>query len=551
MIRYFYLNNHYICAMNIRQTLLLITSAAMLAACAPNKKDILAELDGYVAARSVYMASKTTQMEALTRLAQSTQDPQRRYDLEMDIASRYFAFSFDSTQAYLKHCQDLALNPLRDNERYNRASIQLGHLYAKAGNYMEAYNLLYGQIDTNALSPVLKQEYLFALYDFSRDLSGNSGMVEKLAIPDRNTYRERLFNMLPKDSERWRILKMNQMVEQGKTASADSLCRTLLSGLSPEVHNYAIYAFEMAEIQYSMGNERSRLEWLIKSAESDIMGAVKDYASLTMVAQIILPTDVERSFHYLRIAQEDAIFYNAKLRPWQISRFLLDIEGAYSSRQDKTTRLLRIFMVIMAVLTVVLTLLSWSFIVRTNTLSKLREELERSNTQLAMANITLNDQNRQISKADKVKEEYILSFLEDLAGQITTVRTEDNRFRNLLKQGKADQLLKELSISGRSEKVRESFYETFDRTFLGLYPDFVEQFNALIAEDARIHPPKGRLTTELRVFALIRLGVDDSKKIAAMLDYSVSTIYNHKVTIKNASLGDRNTFEDRVKEIGK
>ena len=208
-------------------------------------------------------------------------------------------------------------------------------------------------------------------------------------------------------------------------------------------------------------------------------------------------------------------------------------------------------MVIMAVLTVVLTLLSWSFIKRTRTLSKLREDLERSNTQLAMANITLNDQNRQISRADKVKEEYILSFLEDLAGQITTARTEDNRFRNLLKQGKADQLLKELSISGRSERVREDFYETFDRTFLGLYPDFVEQFNALIAEEARVHPPKGRLTTELRVFALIRLGVDDSKKIAAMLDYSVSTIYNHKVAIKNASLGDRNTFEERVKAIGK
>ena len=536
--------------MNIIKTLLLTAGTALLVSCSSHKGDPLTELDGYVSARSVYMAAKTTQMEALARLAHSTADPQRRYDLEMDIASQYFAFSFDSTQVYLKSCQELAQG-LKDSERYNRASIQLGHLYAKAGSYMEAYNLLYGQIDTNALSPALKQEYLYSLYDFSRDLSGNSGMVERLSIPDRKIYRDRLFKMVQKDSERWRILKMNELVEQGKYTSADSLCRLLLNGLSPEVHNYAIYAYELSDIQYSMGNDRGRLEWLIKSAESDIMGAVKDYASLTMVAQIILPTDVERSFHYLRIAQEDAIFYNAKLRPWQISRFLLDVEGAYSSRQEKTSRLLKIFMVIMAVLAMVLATLAWSFIRRTKTLSRLREELERSNSQLAMANITLNDQNRQISKADRVKEEYILSFLEDLSEQITTVRTEDNRFRNLLKQGKADQLLKELSISGRSEKVREDFYETFDRTFLGLYPDFVEQFNALISEEARVHPPKGRLTTELRVFALIRLGVDDSKKIAAMLDYSVSTIYNHKVAIKNASLGDRDTFESRVKEIGK
>ncbi|MBP5676602.1 MAG: hypothetical protein J6W94_06280 [Bacteroidales bacterium] len=536
--------------MKTSKTLLLITLAILAAACSSHKGDPLSELDGYVSARSVYMAAKTTQLEALARLAHSTQDPQRRYDLEMDIASRFFPFSFDSTQSYLKHCQELALN-LKDNERYNKASIQLGHLYAKAGNYMEAYTLLYDQIDTTALSPALKQEYLYTVYDFSRDLAGNSGMVERLSIPDRKTYRDQLFRMVPKDSERWRILRMNEYVEQGKYSSADSLCRILLSGVKPEDHNYAIYAYELSDILYSTGNDRGRLEWLIKSAESDIMGAVKDYASLTMVAQIILPTDVERSFHYLRIAQEDAIFYNAKLRPWQISRFLLDVEGAYSARQEKTSGLLRILMIIMAALVAILTALAWSFIRRTRALSKLREELERSNTQLAMANITLNDQNRQISKADSVKEEYILSFLEDLSEQITTVRTEDNRFRNLLKQGKADQLLKELSISGRSEKVREDFYETFDRTFLGLYPDFVEQFNALIREEARVHPTKGRLTTELRVFALIRLGVDDSKKIAAMLDYSVSTIYNHKVAIKNASLGDRDTFEDRVRQIGK
>lgn len=511
---------------------------------------LLTQLDGYVGARAVYDARKKDQMEALLRLSQGTSDPVRRYELEMDIAQQYFAFSFDSTQAYLKHCQQLA-ETLGDRNRYNQASIMLGHLYAKAGSFMEAHTVLYDQIDTSTLSDGLKAEYFYALYDFSRDLSGNSGMVERLSIPDKSIYRRRLYSLLEKDSEQWRVIRLNHLMEEGRLSSADSLCRILLAGTNPEEHEYAIYAFEMSDVAYNQGRNADRLEWLIKSAESDILGAVKDYASLTMVAQIILPTDVERSFHYLRIAQEDAIFYNAKLRPWQISRFLLEVEGAYSARQERTSRLLRVFMIIMAVLAVVLAFLAWSFIARSKALSKLREDLERSNTQLAMANITLNDQNRQISKADKVKEDYIVSFLEDLAGQITTVRTEDNRFRNLLKQGKADQLLKELSISGRSEKVRDNFYETFDRTFLGLYPDFVEQFNALIKEEARVHPPKGRLTTELRVFALIRLGVDDSKKIASMLDYSVSTIYNHKVSVKNAALGDRDTFEERVKSIGK
>jgi hypothetical protein len=152
---------------------------------------------------------------------------------------------------------------------------------------------------------------------------------------------------------------------------------------------------------------------------------------------------------------------------------------------------------------------------------------------------------------DKVKEKYILSFLRGLAAQVSATRAEDNRFRNLLKQGKADQLLKELSISGRSEKARDEFYETFDSTFLGLYPDFVAQFNALLKEEARETPADGRLTTEQRIFALIKLGVDDSKDIAGILDYSLSTIYNYKVAVKNAALKDRDNFEDAVKKIGK
>ncbi|MBO4755446.1 MAG: transcriptional regulator, partial [Bacteroidales bacterium] len=127
-----------------------------------------------------------------------------------------------------------------------------------------------------------------------------------------------------------------------------------------------------------------------------------------------------------------------------------------------------------------------------------------------------------------------------------------NRFRNLLKQGKSDQLFKELAISERSEKALQEFYRKFDDTFLALYPDFVEQFNALLQEDARITLKKDeRLNTELRIFALIRLGVDDSKEIASILHYSVSTIYNYKVSIKNAALGDRDSFEERVKQIGK
>ena len=514
-------------------------------------QQLLLELDGYTRASNMYVARKLDQMEALGKLARSTQDPLRRYELEMNIAREFFAFSFDSTQFYLKHCQELARDVLGDQDLYNESSILLGHLYDKAGSYLEASQLLYGDIDTATFSKPLMAEYMWVLYDFSKDLAGNSGMVEKLSIPPDSSFRPRLYQLLPKDSDRWRSVLRDELMVRGELSSADSVSRLLLSTVKPEDRNYAIFAFFQSEIEYMKGNQSERMAWLIRSAECDIVNAVKDYASLTMVAQNILPVDVDRSFRYLRMAQEDAVLYNAKLRPWQISRFLMEVENAYAVRQDRQNKTRVISSILLAVLVLVLSLVAYFLVVRSRKLSRMQKALADSNVQLAAANEELSVLNRRISKADKVKDAYIMDFLQGLSEQVALIRSEDNRFRNLLKQGKSDQLFRELAISERSEKALEEFYRKFDETFLALYPDFVEQFNALLQEDARIVPPAGRLTTELRIFALIRLGVDDSKKIAAMLDYSVSTIYNYKVSVKNAALGDRDKFEEQVKMIGK
>ena len=515
-------------------------TAVLAASCmVPPKTDrkvqkLLEELDGYLATRELYVAKKSDQLSAYRRLISATLDPASRYELAMIAASDYFPFSFDSTQVYLKNAQSLALQ-IRDHDRYDQASIALGHLYAKAGNYYEASQILYSQIDTAALSAPLMEEYLWVLYDFSKDMAGNSGMVERYSIPPAALFRARLLTMLPHESPRYRALLRDQLIDEGRLEEADSVSRLLLSSVKPEDRDFAIHAFFQSELENMFDHQYERMYWLVKSAEGDVVNAVRDYASLTMVAQLILPTDVDRSFRYLRMAQEDALAYNARLRPWQISRFLMEVEDAYSVRQADARSSAIVGLVVMAVLVVILLLATWMLVARSRNLTRTKAALESSN--------------RKLAQADKVKGDYIVNFLEGLSSQISVIRTEDNHFRNLLKHGKADQLLKELSISGRSEKAREEFYETFDRTFLAMYPDFPDRFNALLKEEGRIYPPAGRLTTELRIFALICLGVDDSKKIAAMLDYSVSTIYNYKVSVKNNALEDRDGFEKRVKEL--
>ena len=510
----------------------------------------LEELDGYVASRPVYETRKKGQLDGLRKLLQTTSDPVRKYDISKEMADEYFAYNFDSTQFYLKQCLGLA-GEAGDVERMNAASIALGHLYAKSGHFMEAYNRLYEKIDRDAVPEEQMADYLFALYDFSRDLAGNSGMADRLSIPDRAVYRHELYSLLPRDSEMYMRIRVDELVQEGRLESADSLCRILVARTDPNTHPYAIYAFEMAEISGYKGNEEDQIEWLVKSAECDIINSVKDYASLTMVSQHLVATDVDRSFRYLRIAQDDALAYNAKLRPWQISQFFMGIEDSYSERQSRSRKISVVSSILLAVLTIILSLLAFSFVKRSRKLARTQAMFEESNTKLAMANAALNDLNAKLSRADKVKEDFIVGFLHKFSEQIAGQRAEDNRLRNLLKQGKSAELLRELNLSTRSEKSLKEYYRTFDTTFLGLYPEFVEQFNALLQEDARFSPKEGTLCTELRIFALIRLGVDDSRDIATILHYSLSTIYNYKVSVKNSCLGDRDTFESRVKKIGK
>ena len=528
---------------------------AMLSSCgAPQLSDRtrsnLEELDGYVASRPVYETRKKGQLDALRKLLQASSDPVRRYDISRDMANEYFAYSFDSCQFYLKQCIELARG-MDDLERRNSATIALGHLYAKSGHFMEAYNFLYEKIDAGALTEGQKADYLFALYDFSRDLAGNSGMADRLSIPDRDTYRQELYSLLPADSDICMRIRVDELVQEGYLASADSLCRILVARTDPNTHPYAIYAFEMAEIAGQRVSVEDQIEWLVKSAECDIINSVKDYASLTMVSQHLVEADVDRSFRYLRIAQDDALAYNAKLRPWQISQFFMGIEDSYSERQSRARKIAAASSILLAVLTAVLSLLAISLVRRSRKLARTQAMFEESNTKLAMANAALNDLNAKLSRADRVKEEFIVGFLHKFSEQIAGQRAEDNRLRNLLKQGKSAELLRELNLSTRSEKSLKEYYRTFDTTFLGLYPDFVDQFNSLLREDARFSPKDGTLCTELRIFALIRLGVDDSKDIAEILHYSLSTIYNYKVSVKNSCIGDRDTFESRVKKIGK
>ena len=534
-----------------KAALLALTVLSVLSCRSDRSADKLLDgLDAILVQSPTYRQRKEDRLDVLRSVFLSSKDPKTKADVALELGNTYFSYRYDSARFYLNQSLDLALDA-GDGTRFNAAAVRLGHLDAKAGHFMEAYSTLTSLVDTTLLSKEGKVDYFYSLYDFSRDLEGNAVDLDGLPLPDRAAISRRILALAPEDSEARQVVLIYQFLDENRLDEAEEAAVRLAGSVAPEDRRYALYAYFLSEISWRKGDEDQQLVWLVKSAESDILNAVTDYASLTTIAQMMTGRDMDRAFRYMRVAQDDAIFYNGMLRPWQMSQSFNIIQKAYEDTQRTTTRLTAVIAALLLALVITLFVAFRLLSKRSRKLAGTQKELQESNLQLEQRNQELRGLNQEISEAGRIKEVYIGRVLDMMSENVTKMQAYDNHVRLALKQGKTEQLLKELSISTRTEDELQTFYRTFDTTFLALYPTWIEDFNALLREDARVYPKKDELLcTELRIFALIRLGIEDSVRIASLLHYSVSTIYNYKVKVKNGALGDRDTFEEQVKSLG-
>ena len=438
----------------------------LLTACSGRVNPQLDDLDACLKNKDSFEAQKLDRIDRARHLLQRTVAPEARYEACMDLYDEYFSYQFDSSLSYLRQSQQLA-REMNDSERLMRANIAVGYLYTVSGHFLEAYKSLYETVDSTRLSPDLERAYAQALFRFAQDLSGNSGMEETFNIPGKAYYRDRLEPLLTPDSYPWRSLWIDTFLDEGRLWEADSLSALLLASLDPHSHPYAIAAYTQSIISERLGRPEDRLSYLVQSAEADIENSVKDYASLTVIAQIVMNSDVDRAFRYLQRSQQDALFYNAKLRPWQISQFFMNIEQQYEARQQESRRGSLLAAVFMTILAALLAFVVWLLVQRTRKLSRLQALQAEANARLA----EMNDE--QLS--------YIARFLGYLSDNVARLRQDENRSRKLLKQGRSEELLKTLSSSTRAEDSLADFYRVFDNMFLGIFPDFVGEVNALLS----------------------------------------------------------------------
>ena len=297
---------------------------------------------------------------------------------------------------------------------------------------------------------------------------------------------------------------------------------------------------------------------LCLSAISDIRSAIKDHASLWMLAQLLYENgDMERAYQYMRFSWNATKFYNARLRSWQSADVLSLIDKTYQALIEKQNdRLQQYLVLITALLVLLIGALGYIYrqmkklAVARNHLQTANHQLNQLNEELQQMNACLTSTNAELSESNQIKEEYIARFIKLCSTYINRLDAYRRMVNKKVSAGQIAELLKITRSQDALDEELEELYANFDTAFLHLFPDFVKKFNALLQDNEQIILKKDELlNTELRIFALIRLGIEDSSQIAEFLRYSVNTIYNYRAKVKNKARGSREDFEDLVRKI--
>jgi hypothetical protein len=511
--------------------------------------DWLSKLDKSLAQREQYERQHVERIDSLKKdLAQIEKLPNKKaddryYDLMYQLYNEYKSYCYDSAHHYADEC--LAVAKFNQQEdRIFQASNAVSFTLISAGFLTEANEVL-RSIDRSKLSGRLLEDYYehnSQLWRAQADYVREEPFYTKY-ITQSNAYLDSLKQLLPPNSARWWSCMGSRQMREHQFQQALESFNKVLSHSDSDLHMKAMTTAEMAWAYIYLDNEDKAIDYFAQSAIYDNETATREITALYHLSRLIYKKgDHERASVYVHQALDDVQFYNSRLRKIEIGDILPIIERdryeAVSSQRNWLIAASCLFVLLSAVI-----LCSYWFIRKKNhTLTAARETIASQLHQLQVAN-------RQLKEDDKIKNAYIgRSFYtnsEFIAKLEKLYLTIDRK----IVARQYDDLRAMMKLSTLNAE-RENMYEAFDQTFLKIFPDFVQKYNLLFEEKDRKLPPNDHsLTSEMRIFALIRLGITDSERIAKFLNYSVHTVNTYKTRIKNRSTVENEQFENCIMEI--
>ena len=522
--------------------IVLLCCLGILPLRAQGVKSCLKELDRELEMKAQYDARKEMRIGQLRGVLRGALDDNGRYEATRNLFEEYKSYKYDSAFVYAQRLEELAAR-LDQPDRKMEAGCATVFCLISGGLYKEAFDMLEG-LSTEGVSPpgLLAYYQMQVRLNYSARGYVQSGPYYERYSRDGAEYSRKILGLLPEDSPLWHEYNANFLMENYRYEEGIAEFSRLLADPDLDTHMRAIFASSVGYMLHCLGREDEAIRSLSESAICDVRSSTKETTALRMLAEYLSGRgEVERTSRYVHESFEDANFYNARLRKLEVGAVLPLVEkNHYDNLQRERNFLLT--GILLAILLVVAAAITIWFIRRQNRrLNEAQATIEERNAQLEAANALL-------AEANEIKSEYIgnsfyinaefldkMSQLYKMVDRMIVTRQYDELRRSL----------KESTI----DKERDEMYESFDHTFLKIFPTFVNDYNALFPDTEQRFPAEG-LTPEMRIFALIRLGISETDRIAKFLDYSVHTINTYKTRVKNKSWVENEQFEAEIMKIG-
>jgi hypothetical protein len=509
-------------------------------------------LDKTIKEKSLYAEKRERRIDSLRTLLNVEADLEQRYHIYQKLYKEYRHYNMNSALSVADKKRMIA-EELQNRQLIYIAEMNTAEILGIIGMYKESLDIT-AKIDRQQLD-IQQWSYYFHLYHSLYSLMSDNSMSQKeKSRYDQliSQYKDSLLQNMEINTLGYNLVKNGKLITQGRYDEALHLMNHCFMEYENDESQMGTIAYGLSDIYEKKNDPEKEKQYLAISAISDLRRAVKSHIALRKLAVLLYKEgDINRAYNYIKCSMEDASFCGARFRILEISETLPIITTAYDRKIKQEKEKLLKYLILISLLSIIL-ITSIIFIWRQlKKLSSAKKSIKDMYENMKQMNEDLDELNKKLSESNRVKEEYIGSVFNLCSTYIDKMESYRINLNRNLVASRIEEVRKVTGSTLVPDELKE-FFGHFDAIFLNIYPNFIDEFNSLLKKEEKIIPKAGDiLTPELRVFALMRLGITDSSKIAVFLHYSPQTVYNYKLKIRNKLLVSKDEFSVAMQQIGK
>ena len=534
---------------------------------------LLATLDSILVQTGELASQKELKIAQLKKKLSNAANLEEEFWINKMLYDESFVFNADSAMKYVDRNIQIATE-LKKKDWQDEWLINRSFMFAATGLLKEAGEVL-EKVDSTSLSDGLKLSYYYQrsyLYSHLGQYMGDQKQVNNKYYNEfENANKHMLALVRPKDPLYWWCVASCNELSPG-----DSLFSALENVVLSSQHNTrldAMNAYGLSNMYKRIGDKEKTMIYLIYSAMADLRVCNRDIASLQELSSLLYDAgDIDRAYAYMNYCLKAALLYPNRVRIINISTELDKIYANYQQRDIRWRNSLQNYLYIVTFFSIILVLALIGLYRQTKKLRKSRTELDSANhslnqhvvelsqmhkqllanQELQNLNELLRSANQKLQESNDVKEEYIGYVFSICSNYISKLDEYRKNINRKLKTGQFEEARQLTDNSSLTQNELKDFYANFDAIFLRVYPDFVADLNSLLRPEEQILlKDASELNTEVRIYALVRLGINDSVKIADFLHCSPQTVYNHRLRMRNKAIIPKDKFAEAVRLLGR